>query len=597
MKIFGVVGWKNSGKTGLMERLVRELTGREICVSTLKHAHHVFDVDKKGKDSYRHREAGALEVLLASKKRWALMHELRESPEPALPDLLARLSPCDLVLIEGYKRDSHPKIETSRKATGQPLIAFEDDTIIAVASDSIYGTLNLPQFDLDDTGAIADFILRQTGLAASTEAADPIPELIPPALRDDCFALPPGVDWMPVDTALELLRGKLQTVVGSEEIPVAQACDRVLATDQIALRSNPPGANSAIDGYGFAHASTGAGAQILPLVDGRAAAGAPFAGAVPGGKAIRILTGALLPEGVDTVVMQEDVTTDGGHVAFQGPVRLRANTRRAGEDVAAGQVALGSGHRLRAADLALLTGLGVARLQVHTRLRVGVLSTGDEIVPADAGKAPVSKTYDANRPMLLSLAEGWGYRAVDLGHVGDDRAALRDCLDQAAGRVDVILTSGGASAGDEDHVSALLQQEGALEAWRIALKPGRPLALGLWRGMPVFGLPGNPVAAFVTTLIFARPSLAVLAGMDWCAPQGFMVPAAFSKSKKPGRREYLRARIATDGRVEVFQSEGSGRISGLSWATGLVELGDAAQDISDGDLVRFLPYGSFGIQG
>jgi molybdopterin molybdotransferase len=595
MKIFGVVGWKNSGKTGLVERLVRDITTRGFSVSTLKHAHHGFDVDHEGKDSYRHRQAGAHEVLLASRKRWALMHELRPAPEPELADLLAHLSPCDLVLIEGYKRDTHPKIEACRQVTGQPLIARDDASVAAVACDYSPDGLSVPCFDLDDTGAIADFILQQTGLGHRDGTVLPKPDLQPPVLRDDCFALPPGVDWLPVEDALSLLRSRLGTAVATERLDVAAARGRVLAEDQTALRSNPPGANAAVDGYGFAHRATGAGAQVLPLVDGRAAAGAAFDGVVPAGHAIRILTGALLPDGVDTVVMQEDVTLGDGHVAFQGPVRAGSNARRAGEDVRAGQPALGAGHRLRAPDLALLTGLGVAQVAVYRQLRVGVLSTGDEIVAADGGVSPADKTYDANRPMLLSLAAGWGYRGVDLGHVRDDRGALRSCLDAAVGQVDVITSSGGASSGDEDHVSALLRQEGTLHAWRIALKPGRPLALGLWRGCPVFGLPGNPVAAFVTALVFAHPALALMAGNGWAAPQAFMVAAAFTKRKKPGRREYLRARLDAQGRAELFQSEGSGRISGLSWATGLIELGDAQQDIAPGDMVRFLPYASFGI--
>ena len=197
--------------------------------------------------------------------------------------------------------------------------------------------------------------------------------------------------------------------------------------------------------------------------------------------------------------------------------------------------------------------------------------------------------------MLLALSEKWGYEPVDLGHVSDNRTALRAALDDAANRADVILTSGGASAGDEDHVSAILSEEGSLNTWRVAIKPGRPLALAMWQGVPVFGLPGNPVAALVCTLVFARPSLSVLAGAGWSKPMAITLPAAFSKSKKAGRREYLRARINAEGAVEVFQSEGSGRISGLSWAGGLVELAEPAGDISPGDMVRFLPYAGFGI--
>ncbi len=415
--------------------------------------------------------------------------------------------------------------------------------------------------------------------------------LKPPPLRDDCFALPAGVDWTPVDDALAMLRDRLRAVVGQERLPLGDAAGRVLAAPVAARRANPPEANTAVDGYGFAHASLSEGDQVLPLVEGRAAAGAPYRGAVPPGHAVRVLTGAALPEGVDTVVLQEDVTLGQGRIAFRGGLKPGANTRRAGEDVEADATVLEAGRVLTPADLALCAAVGLADLPVFKRLRVAVISTGDELVePGEAARA--GQIYDANRPMLAALVRQAGYDLVDLGRVADDRAALRAAMDRGAAEADVILTSGGASSGDEDHVSALLNEAGAMAEWRIALKPGRPLALGMWASVPVFGLPGNPVAALVCTLVFARPAMAVLSGAEWCAPQGFDVPAAFEKRKKPGRREYLRARIR-DGRAEVFKSEGSGRISGLSWAEGLVELPDGAADIYPGDPVRYIPFGSF----
>ncbi|MEX0305780.1 MAG: gephyrin-like molybdotransferase Glp [Ruegeria sp.] len=418
------------------------------------------------------------------------------------------------------------------------------------------------------------------------------PDIAPPPLRDDCFALPAGVNWTPVDDALALLRGRLRVVTGVESVPLMQASGRILATDVFARRSNPPQPNTAVDGYGFA-GPVPDGPCVLPLVEGRAAAGVPFDGEVPQGHAIRVLTGAALPQGVETVILEEDVTLEQGHIAFHGPLKDGANTRKAGEDVVEGAPALLAGRRLTPADLALLSAVGVAEISVRKALRVGVLSTGDELVEPGEAAGP-GQIYDANRPMLLSLIERVGFEAVDLGRTEDDRATLKQHLDRAAAHVDVILTSGGASAGDEDHVSALLREAGAMQEWRIALKPGRPLALGMWDQTPVFGLPGNPVAAMVCTLIFARPALSLMAGAGWQEPQGFDVLAAFEKRKKPGRREYLRARIR-DGHAEVFHSEGSGRISGLSWAEGLVEIEDDARDIKQGDPVRFIPYGSFGL--
>jgi molybdopterin molybdotransferase len=393
-----------------------------------------------------------------------------------------------------------------------------------------------------------------------------------------------------VDEALARLRDGLALVTAAEMVPIADAFGRVLARDVAARRSSPPGANAAVDGWGFAHAALPADG-VLPIEPGRAAAGAPFGRPLPAGRAVRILTGALLPEGVDTVVLQEEARAADGRVALPGAPKPGANTRRAGEDVEAGAVALPAGRTLGAPELALLASVGVAEVALRERLRVGVLSTGDEI--AEPGEtADPARTYDANRPMLLAVLRRWGHDTRDLGRVPDDRDALRGRLDGAGAHA--ILVSGGASGGEEDHVSALLSAEGRIETWRIAIKPGRPLALGLWRGTPVFGLPGNPVAALVCALLFARPALSVMAGGGWPEPQGFEVPAAFSKRKKAGRREFLRARMR-GGRAEVFGSEGSGRISGLSWAEGLVELGDGAREVAPGDPVRFLPYGAFGL--
>nr|WP_303623623.1 gephyrin-like molybdotransferase Glp [Shimia sp. CNT1-13L.2] len=417
--------------------------------------------------------------------------------------------------------------------------------------------------------------------------------MTPPPLKNDCFALPPGTHWTPVDEALAELKARLHAVTGVETVALDAALDRVLAEDVVAARSNPPQPNTAVDGYGMRHADIVEGPQVLPLVDGRSAAGAPFEGVLPEGHAVRVLTGATLPEGVDTVILQEDVTTNGAEIAFHGPLKAGANTRKAGEDVAAGDVILSAGRVLTPADLALLSATGTAEVQVRRRLRVAVVSTGDELAePGSVARA--DQIYDANRPMLCAMIRRFGFEAVDMGRAPDDRAKLSAFLDGAAARADVILTSGGASAGDEDHLSALLNETGSMTLWRIAIKPGRPLALGLWQGTPVFGLPGNPVAAMVCTLVFARPAMGLLAGQGWQEPMRLSLPAAFSKNKKPGRREYLRARLV-DGAVEVFQSEGSGRISGLSWATGLVELPDEAAVIAPGTPVTFIPYEGFGL--
>ncbi|PRY93623.1 molybdopterin molybdotransferase [Hasllibacter halocynthiae] len=408
---------------------------------------------------------------------------------------------------------------------------------------------------------------------------------------NDCFALPPGIDWTPVDVALAALRASCGAVGAPEALELSEAAGRVLVEPVVAARANPPGANAAVDGWGFRHPG-GVGGASFPVHPGMAAAGRPLPGGVPAGAAVRIMTGALLPEGVDTVCLQEDAEKAGDAVRLRLP-KPGANVRAAGEDVASGHEALAAGRRLDAPALALATAVGAARVRVRPVLRVGVLSTGDELADPAPDASP-DRTFDANRPMLLSLAGRWGHEAVDLGRAPDDRDALRAAMDGGAARCDAILTSGGASAGVEDHLSALMQAEGSVAEWRIAMKPGRPLILGRWRGVPVFGLPGNPVAAFTCALVFSRPALGALAGEPWGEPAGFEVPAAFARRKKAGRREFLRARLR-GGRAEVFATEGSGRVSGLAWAEGFVELPDRALDLREGDPVRYLPFGSFGL--
>ncbi|WP_207493651.1 molybdenum cofactor synthesis domain-containing protein [Yoonia litorea] len=427
--------------------------------------------------------------------------------------------------------------------------------------------------------------------AGETEVLRKALDKLPPRLKNDCFAMPQGAYWTPVDEALAHLEAHLHPVTGTQSVSIADASGLILAEDVMAARSHPPAPNAAVDGYAFAGPAP-EGLNELPLVQGRSAAGVPYEGTVPDGHAIRILTGANVPDGVDTVVLQEDTTVDEDTLRFYGPLKKGANARNAGEDMTIGQPILAAGRKLTPGDIGMIAAAGVGQVTVRRPLRVGVLSTGDELVPPGAS-ARDAQIFDANGPMLAALAAEWGHDVIPLGRAPDDRDALREMLNDATRSCDAILTSGGASAGAEDHVSALLSDTGSFALWRIAMKPGRPLVLGMWNETPVFGLPGNPVAAMVCALVFSAPALRVMAGGGWRKPEGYLLPAEFSKSKKEGRTEYLRARIQ-NGCVEVFPSEGSGRVSGLSWATGLVALSAPAQTIAPGDPVRYIPFADFG---
>jgi molybdopterin molybdotransferase len=407
--------------------------------------------------------------------------------------------------------------------------------------------------------------------------------VLPPS---SCFALPPGAEWTPVAEALAALRVATPCIAGTEEVATTVAAGRILARDLMARRSNPPRANAAVDGWGFAQATLAPGP--VPIAPGRAAAGRPHDEAVPQGHALRVLTGAELPEGVDTVALQEDATLHDDHLRLAAIPKRGANARRAGEDVETGAALLSAGTILRPTDLALAVTGGHGTLPVRTCLRVGILSTGDELtVPGSLDGIP-----DANGPMLAAMVAGWGLTPVDLGRAPDDRDALATTLDGAG--VDAILTSGGASDGAEDHLSHLMRDRGEVAHWRIALKPGRPLMLGRWGGTPLFGLPGNPVAAFTCAALFARPALCQMAGAGWRVPEPVLVPAAFEKRKKAGRTEVLRARLR-DGRAETFRSEGSGLVTGLSWAEGFVMLPHEAVSITPGDPVPYLAFAALGV--
>jgi len=419
------------------------------------------------------------------------------------------------------------------------------------------------------------------------------------ALIDDCFAHHP--DRLTAAQALDLLKARVRPVVDHECVPLAEAHGRILAQAVISPRDVPGFDNVAVDGFAFAHADLApAEPTRLDLVPGRAAAGHPFTERLPRGAALRVLTGAPMPEGADTALMQEDVELDGDAVVIPPGVKRGANRRKAGEDVRAGQAALQPGTRLRPQDLGVAATFGCDRLEVFRPLEVALLSTGDELREPGAPLRP-GETYDANRTILLGLLQGLGCKITDLGILPDRADAVAEALRQAATGHDAVITSGGASRGDEDHVVRTLDRLGRLHFWQIAVKPGRPLAFGRLGRAVFVGLPGNPVAAVVCFLRFARPLLTALGGGRWPEPRAFLVPADFAMKKKPDRREYLRAHLVSgpDGRTwaKRIEREGSGILTSLTEADGLVELAEDLIEVERGDPVEFVPFSELGVLG
>lgn len=410
-------------------------------------------------------------------------------------------------------------------------------------------------------------------------------------LTDDAFAF--GGDLMRIEEALALVAARVPPIGETERVSLREADGRVLAAAMFAPIDLPPFDNSAVDGWAVAHADLAAeGPTVLPA-SGRIAAGHGAGHTAAAGAAVRIFTGAPMPEGCDTVFMQEDVVVlDDGSVRLPAGLARGANARPRGEDVAKGSEVLPAGRRLDPRDVALAAALGVAELEVRRRPRVAVFSTGDEILEPGAPLAPAS-LYDSNRFSLMAMLTRAGCAVTDLGILGDRLAPTAERLAAAARDHDLVVTSGGVSTGEEDHVKAALAAKGTLQFWRLAIKPGRPVAMGVLDGAAFVGLPGNPVAVFVTWAHVLRPIVLALSGATPTPAPRQTVIADFAHRKKAGRREYVRVSLATEeGRLVArkYPIDGAGVLTSLTRTDGLVELAEDVASVEPGMPVVFLDY-------
>jgi molybdopterin molybdotransferase len=419
-------------------------------------------------------------------------------------------------------------------------------------------------------------------------------------LIDDCFAH--DGRRLRHGEVLAILKRRVAPVVTAETVPLAEAAGRILAEPALAPRPVPAHTNAAVDGYSFAEADYDAATGAELEVEGRAAAGHRLASPPAPATAARIFTGAAMPAGHDTVVMQEDVSarTVGSRIVVAIPPGLKrgANVRREGEDLEAGETLVRAGAVLRPQDLAALASIGKAEVACFARLRVAIVSTGDEVVRPGAPFAE-GLVYDANAPMLAALVASAGAVATDLGVLPDKRGEIEKTLAEAAQGFDAVILSGGASRGEEDHVVAALDALGKRHLWQIDIKPGRPMSFGQIGDCVVLGLPGNPVAVFVCFLLYVWPLLRRMGGADWPEPARYRLPALFAfPGRKVGRREFWRGMLKETPHglaVDKFARDGSGLISGLRAADGLIDIPEDAGDIQPGDRLAFIPFSEFGI--
>jgi molybdopterin molybdotransferase len=389
-----------------------------------------------------------------------------------------------------------------------------------------------------------------------------------------------------VEEALELLLAGASPVRDTQEVSTLQATGRILARAQHSSMDVPPLDNSAMDGYAVRAADVPvAGARLT--VSQRIPAGTVGEPLEPG-TAARIFTGAPVPAGADAVVMQEDCTAHGQSVAINIVPASGQWIRRTGLDVRKGNEVLSAGRRLRPQDTGLAASVGIKTLPVYRRLRLGLFFTGDELVMPGEALAP-GRIYNSNRFTLRGLGEVFGCEVRDYGIVPDSLQATREVLVRAAGECDVIVTSGGVSVGEADFVRPAVEAEGRLLMWKIAMKPGRPLAFGKVRNSAFIGLPGNPVSSFVTFLIFVRPFLLCTQGLAEVRPRALAARADFDWPRPDARREFLRVRWNRQGGLDLYPTQDSAVLTSTAWADGLLD-NPADQPIRQGELVRFLPY-------
>ena len=415
----------------------------------------------------------------------------------------------------------------------------------------------------------------------------------PRQLLDDCFLH--DKDRLRHHEALALLEERLSPIVSVERVPLGKANGRVLAEPVQAPRPVPAHTNAAVDGYALLASSINPDTENILPVTQRIAAGHGVQEMLAPGDAARIFTGASMPDGADTVVMQEDCEARGDEVIIPAGVKADMNVCKAGEDVATGDVVANAGRMVTPQLLAAIASTGVPDIACYAPLKVALVSSGDEVIRPGESFVP-GKVYDSNHYLLAGLLETVNAQVSDIGILPDDAGTVHDAILTAAETHDVIITTGGASRGEEDHMVSLIAERGKLHAWQLAIKPGRPLTFGQLGECVFLGLPGNPVAAFVCFLLYARPMFAHLQGALWTPPQGFELPTGFSiPKKKPDRREFWRGWIE-EGRLQKFQRDGSGLISGLTAATGLIEIPEEITQVDEGDLLKFIPYASFGIK-
>ncbi|ELB2055725.1 bifunctional molybdopterin-guanine dinucleotide biosynthesis adaptor protein MobB/molybdopterin molybdotransferase MoeA [Vibrio parahaemolyticus] len=579
--ILGFAAYSGTGKTTLLEALLPKLTEAGLRIGMLKHAHHNFDVDKPGKDSYRLRKAGASQMLIASRNRFALMTETPEA-EAEFEYLLTRFDEdmLDVVLVEGCKNIAFPKIELHREEVGKPWLYPHDENIIAIASDSAELDSELPQMNINDLDAIAQFVLQYVQYAKAPKSKE----------KDAacCDTLSPA--FLSVVQGQEKVLSLVNTVSEIEACKIENAYGRVLAEDIISPVNVPQYTNSAMDGYAIRSDDVDRDSyQVVAEV----MAGHAYDQPLQVGQAVKIMTGAPTPLNGDTVVMREQASQEGDEVTFNGAhIKAGQNVRQAGEDLTIGSDVFTAGTRLASPEMGMIASLGFGEANVFRKLKVAVFSTGDE-VQAPGTEQKANSIYDSNRFTIMGMLEKLGCEILDFGILEDNEQLMIEALENASAQADVVMTSGGVSVGDADYIKLALDKLGQIDFWRINMRPGRPLAFGQINNKPFFGLPGNPVAVMVSFINFVEPALRKMQGEQGWKPLKVNAIATENLRSRQGRTEFSRGIYELDdtGRLTVRTTgkQGSGILRSMSEANCLIEISPAIDTVKAGESVTIIP--------
>ncbi|ENS4969387.1 bifunctional molybdopterin-guanine dinucleotide biosynthesis adaptor protein MobB/molybdopterin molybdotransferase MoeA [Vibrio fluvialis] len=583
LPLLGFAAYSGTGKTTLLEALVPKLTAAGLRLGILKHAHHNFDVDKPGKDSYRLRKAGASQMLIASRNRFALMTETPDA-EAEFDYLLQRFDAqqLDVILVEGCKNIAFPKIELHRAEVGKPWLYPNDDNIIAIAADETVES-SLPQMNINDLDAIAKFVLDYVG-----KAGEPLESKTGKAETGSCDTLSPA--FLSVEQGRQNILDAVKVLTESESVAVNEGYQRVLSEAVTSPINVPAYRNSAMDGYAIRSEDIGL-AQFELVAE--VMAGHGYNKVLQAGQTVKIMTGAPVPEGADTVVMREQAQTNGNRVSFgDAYIKPGQNVRQAGEDLALGQYVFEVGQRVLSAEMGMIASLGFTTLPVYRKLKVALFSTGDE-VQAPGSEQNDHCIFDSNRYTLMGLLTNLGCEIIDLGIIEDDEARMMETLQHAAENADVVMTSGGVSVGDADFIKSALEKLGQIDFWRINMRPGRPLAFGHIQNKPFFGLPGNPVAVMVSFINFVEPALRKMQGETNWTPLKINAIAMEELRSRQGRTEFSRGVYTLNElgqlTVKITGKQGSGILRSMSEANCLIEINPAIDTVKVGESVTIIP--------